>query len=228
MKTGNQQAPAENNYFLKQSVIGISDGIILGLACTAALFIIFNNTEQVLFYACWIGLLAGCIIGIAGYFSATSRMESLIARSEEEAERKKREEADKTIELFKQLDLGADMQSQVFDEINKDEQEWNTLLQAQQQDFEVPDKKQLPITGFIIGISFILGFMLPLIPYLLYPAAETALKMSLGISLPLLFLTGILKSRINGEPMFWGALRVLLIGSAVLAAAWFIAKIFAG
>ena len=228
MKTGNQQAPAENNYFLKQSVIGISDGIILGLACTTALFIIFNNTEQVLFYASWIGLLGGCIIGIAGYFSATSRMESLIARSEEEAERKKREEADKTIELFKQLDLGSDMQAQVFDEINRDNEEWKKFLHAQQQDFEVPDKKQLPITGFIIGISFIAGFVLPVIPYLLYPAAESALKMSVWINLPLLLLIGILKSRINREPVFWGALRVLLIGSAVLAAAWFIAKIFAG
>lgn len=222
--TGQQTASKDN--VLKQAVISISDGLIIVLAASTALYVIFENSGSIINYSFWIAIAGGIILGIGGYFSARSRMESLAARSNDEEERSKKEEAEKTIALFQKLDLGSNMQEQAIVEIEKDSEEWKSFLQKNKQDFEMPKKQEVPLTGLIIGISFIAGAMLGLIPYLLFPEVKEAFKVSLWINLPLLFITGLIKSKVNAEPLISGSVRLLLLGAAITAAAYLIARIF--
>lgn len=218
--------PVLKNSFLKQAVIGISDGLIICFAATTALSVIYADTTVIVKFAGLLSIICGIILGIGGYLAAKFRMESLATKTVAEEERLKREETDKTIALFQKLGIGEDMQEQAVTEIEKDSFEWKSFLEKNQQPFEIPDKKELPLTGLIIGIAFIIGAALALLPYLLMNDSKTALRYAILFSLPLLLITGFIKSKINGEPVLGGSIRLMLLGAAAAALAWLVAGIF--
>lgn len=221
-----KRQPVLKNSFLKQAVIGASDGLIICFAATTALSAIYTDTFLIVKFAGLLSIICGIIIGIGGYLAAKFRMESLAAKTVAEEERLKKEETDKTIALFQKLGIGEDMQEQAVTEIEKDSLEWKSFLEKNQQPFEIPDKKELPATGIIIGIAFIAGAAFALLPYCLINNISTALLYAVIFSLSSLFITGFTKSKINGEPAWGGAIRLVLLGAAAAALAWLVAGIF--
>lgn len=221
-----KQQPVSNNSFWKQAVVGLSDGIIISLAFGTALFVVFNE-KDIIIKITFIAAIAGALlISIAGYYAAKSRMEGLSIKSEEEERQIKELERLKTIALFKKLDLGNDMQEQAASEIEKESAEWRAYLQKNQQPLEIPDKNQLPFTAFIIGISYLVGAIIPLIPIFLIQNIASAFKWSVALSLFILPIVGYIKSRINGETLVWGSVRLLLLGTVAVSLVWFVAKTF--
>jgi predicted membrane protein (TIGR00267 family) len=158
--------------------------------------------------------------------AAKFRMESLRQKTSQQEEQEKRAEAEKTISLFKHLDLPGHMQDQVLGEIEKDSDEWKDFLHKNQQELESPRRNELPVTALIIGISFIAGAMLTLIPFILEPTSKAAFNITLPVSLGLLAIVGIVKSKVNRESLFWGAARLVLLGAAITGSAYLIAGIF--
>jgi vacuolar iron transporter family protein len=218
--------PVLKNIFLKQAVIGISDGLIICFAATTALSVIYTDTTIIVKFAGILSIICGIILGIGGYLAAKFRMESLATKTVAEEERLKKEETDKTIALFQKLGIGEDMQEQAVTEIEKDSLEWKSFLEKNQQPFEIPDKKELSSTGIIIGITFIIGAALALLPYLLVSNNRSALQYTIISSLALLLIIGFIKSKINGEPVLGGGIRLMLLGAAAAALAWLVAGIF--
>lgn len=219
------QQPVTKTGLLKQAVIGLSDGLIIAFAVATGVGVIYKNLSPILNFTGIAGIFGALIMGIGGYFAAKFRMESLAAKTAEEEEKLKNEETLKTILLFRKLDIGEDMQGQAVSEINKDSNEWKSFLEKNQQPFEVPDKKTLPVTGVIIALSFLAGTFISLIPYLFLPVYQARIC-SFCINLPLLWLIGFVKSSINGEPALAGGFRLLLLGAATVGAAYLIAGIF--
>ena len=211
---------------LKQAVIGISDGHIVIFALSTALTVGFPRSASLIPYTLNALIIGGIIIGIGGFLSARYRMERMAARSEEQQTEENRIETEKTLELFEKLDLGEDMQRQAREEIIKETDEWKTYLAFHQQDLEPPVKAALPLTGLIISFSFFTGGLIALLPYFFEGNAAQAFNYSLLFNFPLLLLIGIFKSNSNGEHLIWGSLRLLLLGSAVVAAAYLVAQIF--
>jgi VIT1/CCC1 family predicted Fe2+/Mn2+ transporter len=63
-----------------------------------------------------------------------------------------------------------------------------------------------------------------MLPYVFTDNSETGLKFSAILTLIALFIFGIFKSKVTGQPIFTGALKVLFIGALAAAAAYSIAK----
>ncbi len=76
-----------------------------------------------------------------------------------------------------------------------------------------------------IGISYILGGIIPLSPYFFISDSVEALKISVIATLICLFVFGYFKSRVTGVNPFWGAAKVTLIGALAAAAAFGVAKL---
>src|SRR6218665_1889889 len=209
-----------NTIFWKQAVVGIGDGVIISMALATALALVYKQQQPVLFIAGTLAGLSMLVMGVGGYFAARYRMESLHLKSEEEQRKINEEETAKTIALFKRLNLGDDMQEQAANEIEKDNLEWKQFLEKNGQAFELPDAAQLPATGLIIGLSYFAGAILPLIAYLIYIPVSTSMQYSLLSGFVLLPIIGFIKSKINGEPLLWGSLRLLLLGAAAVGATW--------
>ena len=218
--------PTGNNSFLKQAVIGLSDGIIIAFATATACSVLCHDSASVTKLAGILSLGISIIMGIGGYLSAKFRMETLAAKTLAEEEQQAKEETEKTIALFQHLGIGKEMQAQAATEIEKDSVEWKKFLQKNQQPFEIPDKKTLPATGLIIGITFLAGALVALLPYFIFPHPHRAFNISLWINVPVLLAVGYAKSKINGEPIVWGSIRLALLGAAAAAAAYLVAGLF--
>ncbi|RYY45793.1 MAG: hypothetical protein EOO06_15815 [Chitinophagaceae bacterium] len=210
----------------KLAVIGLSDGLIIAFAVATALYALGKRSEQIIYFSSIAAVLTGIIIGIGGYLSAKFRMESLAAKTVEEEERLKREETEQTIALFKKLGIGDEMQEQAANEIEKDSAEWKRFLQQNEQSFEVPDKKELPWAGLMIGLSFLAGAVPPIAIYWIITETNKAFQISLLLNAVLMLVVGCIKSNVNREAVLAGGFRLLLLGGAAAGAAYFVAGIF--
>lgn len=93
---------------------------------------------------------------------------------------------------------------------------------------EKPEANRATQSAVTIGLSYIVGGIIPLSPYFFVSNSQRALYYSCGITLVCLFIFGYFKSKVTGQPAFSGALKVLLIGALAAAAAFIMAKLING
>jgi len=97
---------------------------------------------------------------------------------------------------------------------------------------EVPTKR-LYISAFTIGAGYLIGGIIPLIPYFFIPRAHVALVYSAIITGIVLLVFGAVKARVTGAGVgaggyVWGAVSTLLVGGVAAAAAFGIVKALEG
>jgi vacuolar iron transporter family protein len=95
---------------------------------------------------------------------------------------------------------------------------------------EVPDKR-LYISAFTIGMGYLVGGLIPLLPYFFIPQAQIALVYSSVVTGLVLLIFGAVKSHVTGAGVgaygyVWGALSTLLVGGLAAGAAFGIVRIF--
>ena len=93
---------------------------------------------------------------------------------------------------------------------------------------EKPQPNRATKSAITIGVSYIVGGIIPLSPYLLVAEARQALYYSCIITLVCLFIFGYFKSKMTGQPAVTGALKVVLIGTLAAGAAFLMAKLING
>lgn len=89
-----------------------------------------------------------------------------------------------------------------------------------------PNPKRARNSALNIGISYIVGGIIPLSPYFFINDSKEALKFSVIATLICLFIFGYFKSKITGVPVLSGALKVMLIGALAAGAAYTVASLF--
>lgn len=81
-------------------------------------------------------------------------------------------------------------------------------------------------SALTIAMSYVVGGMVPLMPYVVIPIANRAMVASVIITLMALLIFGFVKGQFTGNQPFKSALQTALIGAAASAAAYSIAKVF--
>ena len=89
---------------------------------------------------------------------------------------------------------------------------------------EKPDEQRATKSAFNIGISYIVGGVIPLTAYFVTKTPHEGLMYSTAITLVCLFIFGFYKSKMTEQPLILGALKTMAIGAVAAAAAYFIAK----
>lgn len=97
---------------------------------------------------------------------------------------------------------------------------------------EVPDRR-LYISALTIGMGYLLGGLIPLLPYFFIPKAQVALIYSCVITGIILLIFGAVKARVTGAGMgwqgyAWGAVSTLFVGGLAAGAAFGIVKAMEG
>lgn len=220
------RAPVKTPSFLNHAIIGISDGVIVPFAFTTGIGLIASSNQMIVYSGLMVLMMGSLFMALGGYFAAKSRQESFAKKSEEEEALSKKYELEKTMQLFKELNMENDMLNQASEEIEKDNLEWKAYLDKHSQELEIPNPTLLPKTAFIIALSYAIGGLIPLIPYLYFTEKNEALKYACIISLTALLFLGYIKSKVNKEPIVWGTIRLAMLGAVAAAAAYAVAKIF--
>ena len=218
----------ESSDLLRDIVIGMSDGLTVPFALAAGLSGAVVSSGIVII-AGIAEIAAGSIaMGLGGYLAGKTEQDhynSELKREYEEVERVPEVEKQEVKDFFKAIGLSENIQHQAAEEIAKDKKQWVDFMMKYELGLDEPDPKRAAKSAMNIGLSYIVGGIIPLSPYLFINNSTEALKISVIATLICLFVFGYFKSKMTGVNAFWGAIKVTLIGAVAAAAAYGIAKL---
>ena len=224
-----QESHLKSSDFLKDVVIGMSDGLTVPFALAAGLTGAVGSSA-IIVIAGIAEIAAGSIaMGLGGYLAGKTEQDhytSEVKREHHEVEHLREREIEETKEFFANIGLSKEIQDKATEEIARDKDRWVDFMMKYELGLEKPDPKRATKSALNIGVSYIVGGIIPLSPYFFIPVSSEALKYSVVATLVCLFIFGYFKSRITGVNAIWGAIRVTLIGAVAAAAAFGVAKIF--
>ena len=218
-----------SSLFLRDIVIGMSDGLTVPFALAAGLSgAVDSNTIIVI--AGIAEIAAGSIaMGLGGYLAGKTEIDhynSEVKREYYEVENLRHKELEETKEFFANLGLSEKLQEQATEEVAKDKDKWVQFMMKYELGLEKPHPARARKSAFNIGFSYVVGGLVPLSPYFFTSDPITALKYSVIFTLTFLAIFGWGKSKLTGVNPWLGALRVTMIGALAAAAAFGVARIF--
>lgn len=215
--------------FLRDIVIGMSDGLTVPFALAAGLSGAVSSTT-IIVIAGVAEICAGSIaMGLGGYLAGKTEQDhyqSELKREYDEVEKLPHVEKEEVRKFFAGIGLSEEMQEKATEEIAKDKEKWVDFMMKYELGLDQPDPKRATKSAFNIGISYVVGGLVPLSPYFFVESPISGLKISVAVTLMCLFIFGWFKSRVTGINAWGGALRVTLIGAVAAAAAFGVAKFF--
>ncbi|MBS1487571.1 MAG: VIT1/CCC1 transporter family protein [Bacteroidetes bacterium] len=215
---------------VRDFVIGMSDGLTVPFALAAGLSGAVSDTT-IIITAGLAEIAAGSIaMGLGGYLAGRTEVEhyeSEERREYDEIVHKHEMEIQETKDIFAQYGLDDKLQETIAREMAKHPKEWVDFMMRFELGLERPDKNRAFQSAFIIALSYIIGGLIPLSAYFFLPTASEGLQYSSAITILCLIAFGLIKSKLTGQPLLKGALRVTIIGALAAAAAFGIAKLIA-
>src|SRR6201996_5554170 len=215
---------------LTDIVIGMSDGLTVPFALAAGLSAaVGNNHLNLIWIAGLAEIAAGSIaMGLGGYLAGKTEMDHYNAelrREYDEVERVPDRERDEVREFFSNLGLSHDVQNQAVEEMTRDKDKWVDFMMKYELGLDKPDPRRARKSAFNIGISYVVGGLVPLSPYFFVTDGFTGLKISAIITLFCLFFFGYFKSKLTGVNPIGGAIRVMVIGALAAGCAFAVARL---
>jgi VIT1/CCC1 family predicted Fe2+/Mn2+ transporter len=224
---------AEEQHFksseqVRDFVIGMSDGLTVPFALAAGLSGAIDDTNIVI-TAGLAEIAAGSIaMGLGGYLAGRTEIEHYDAeerREYEEIEKLHEVEIRETKEIFAGYGLNDELQEKVAREMAKHPKQWVDFMMRFELGLERPDKNRALQSAVVIGASYVIGGLIPLSAYFFTGNTEDGLRYSCAITLICLVVFGLVKSKLTGQPLFKGSMRVAFVGALAAAAAYIIAKL---
>lgn len=216
---------------IRDIVIGMSDGLTVPFALAAGLSGAVNSSGIVV-TAGIAEIVAGSIaMGLGGFLAGKTEADhynSELQREYDEVERVPEQEKFEVKEVFAGFGLSAKLQDAVAEEMSKDKDKWVDFMMRYELGLEKPEANRASRSAITIGISYIVGGIIPLSPYFFIANSEQALYYSCAITMVCLFVFGYFKSKVTGQPAISGAFKVLIIGALAAAAAFVMAKLING
>lgn len=214
---------------VRDVVIGMSDGLTVPFALAAGLSGTLSQTHLIVI-AGMAEITAGCIaMGLGGYLAANTDREHYfaeLAREQREIEDVPAKEREEVADVLRQWGVPADSVESTVNAISSDPKHWTDFMMKFELGLEEPDPKRARNSSLTIGLSYIVGGIIPLSPYIVLGKASTALIASVIITLIALFIFGYVKGRFTGVNAFKSALQTVLVGGVAAAAAFGLAKLF--
>jgi VIT1/CCC1 family predicted Fe2+/Mn2+ transporter len=218
-----------SSVFITDIVIGMSDGLTVPFALAAGLSGAVQNNAVVI-TAGIAEIVAGSIaMGLGGYLAGKTAIEhfqSELAREHKEVELLPEKEKEEVKLVFAQYGLNEQTQGIIADELAKDKDKWVDFMMKYELGLEKPDANRARNSAATIGISYIVGGLIPLTAYFFTATPTEGLMISALLTVICLFIFGYFKSKVTGQPPVAGAIKVTMIGIAAAAAAFLVAKAF--
>jgi VIT1/CCC1 family predicted Fe2+/Mn2+ transporter len=212
---------------VRDSVIGISDGLTVPFALAAGLSGAVDSTALVV-TAGFAEIAAGSIaMGLGGYLAGKSDVEHYAnerAREEIEIAEKPEVEAAEVMELLQSHGLTAEESAPVVRALRQRPEAWRDFMLRFELGLEKPDPARARTSAFVIGGAYVVGGIIPLLPYLATASASAALPWSVGVTLLALSVFGFVKGRFTGARPWKSALQTTLVGGLAAGAAFLIAR----
>jgi VIT1/CCC1 family predicted Fe2+/Mn2+ transporter len=225
-----QEQHLESSDFIRDVVIGMADGLTVPFALAAGISGAVSSNNIVI-TAGIAEIIAGSIaMGLGGYLAGKTEWDHYYAelkREYHEVEHVPEQEKKEIREIFAAYGISEQTQHQIADELAADKDKWVAFMMQYELGLQAPDPARARKSALTIGVSYIVGGLIPLSPYFLTAHPAEGFKISAVVTLICLFVFGYLKSKATGQPLLAGAAKVTLIGALAAAAAYFVARLLA-
>ena len=216
----------KSSAFIKDIVIGMSDGLTVPFALAAGLSGAVNN-NFIIITAGIAEIVAGCIaMGLGGYLAGKTEQEHYqneLKREYEEVENVPEKEMEEIKEVFADYGIDEAGQNLIVTQLAKDKTKWVNFMMRFELGLEKPEKNRARYSALTIGLSYMVGGLLPLSAYFVTDTPHEGLKISIIITTICLMIFGYFKSKITGQSPIKGAFKVAIIGLIAASAAYFAA-----
>ena len=213
---------------IREVVFGINDGLVTAIGFIAGVTVSMADVKMVLLSGL-AEMVAGAISMFFGaYLSTKSQREFFdneIKRETREIDEMPEKETEEIREIYSNLGFKEDEVEMIVKRVTSDKKLWVRFMMREElgimeETFDDPLK-----VGAIMGISFAIGSLPPLIPYMLMDNPFTALKVAVVTSLLFLFGVGIGKTTVTKGNWLKSGIEVAIIGSIASGVGFIIGKI---
>jgi len=215
--------------YLRDAIIGFSDGLTVPFALTAGLSAV--GSIKVVIVGGLAELFAGAIsMGVGAWLAAETERQHYYV----EEEREKREvqempeaEEEEIYEIFDEYAIGREAAKGVVEALKANEDMWVKFMMDFELKFPKPGTEKCWISASVIGLSYFIGGLIPMIPYFIYHKVNDALFTSIGISVIILLLFGYTKGYVTGlkpRAAAYSAIQTLIIGALASGASYGIVR----
>jgi vacuolar iron transporter family protein len=216
--------------FVRDVVIGMSDGLTVPFALAAGLSGAVANTRLIV-----IGglaeIAAGSIaMGLGGYLAArgdAEHYEQERTREYREIKEIPEEEMAEVSRVFLAYGITNEQSAPVVQALSQRPDAWVDFMMRYELGLEEPDPSRAPTSAATIAGSYVAGGLIPLSPYVVLASATRGLVCSAVVTLAALGIFGFLKGRFTGTGPLRAAAQTMVIGGVAAAAAFVLAKLIA-
>lgn len=216
--------------FVRDVVIGMSDGLTVPFALAAGLSGAVVNTRLIV-----VGglaeIAAGSIaMGLGGYLAAkgdAEHYEQERLREYREVEEIPEQEKAEVSHLFQEYGLTAEQSTPIVEALSKRRDAWVDFMMRFELGLEQPDPKRAITSAATIAGAYVAGGLIPLSPYVLLNNAFRGLIVSAAVTLAALGIFGFIKGKFTGARALRSALQTMVIGGVAATAAFLLAKLIA-
>ena len=211
--------------YIGSSALGVSDGLITNVVFLSG-FAGATSDIQLLRLAGIASMLAGAIsMAFGGFLAQRSEYDLYHADAKREAgeiEQEPEEEKNELKDFYLAKGLTEDEAQKVVEKISVDKEKF--LEDILMHELHVHKTRlENPIKmGGVIGLSFLIGALIPLAPFILLPTRDSSILAAILVSSLFLFLVGVWKGRIVGRKIWRSGLETLFIGLAASVLLYFI------
>ena len=216
-----------NSGLVRDIIIGMSDGLTVPFALTAGLSGVLNTTHLIIVSGLS-EIAAGCIsMGLGGYLAGQSEVEHYdkeLKQEYSEIESTPNLELKEVEDILSDMGVDKSLSKQVALQISKDKDRWVDFMMKLELELEKPAKNRASKSAITIALSYMVGGFIPLFPYIIIQDSRTGLYVSCILTIIALIIFGYFKSRLTGQPIVKGTIKVAITGIIAAAAAYGLAK----
>lgn len=217
---------------VRDVVIGMSDGLTVPFALAAGIsgaIAASPHASTLVVTAGLAEIAAGSIaMGLGGYLAAKTDQEHYASEREREVEEiveLRDVEIEEVAKVFRDYGLTEAEMAPAVRAIIGNEKSWVDFMMRFELGLEEPQPARARTSALTIAISYIVGGLIPLAPYIILQDVHRGLYFSVGFTLLALGVFGFVKGRFTGIHPLKGGLQTVVTGGLAAGAAFLIAKL---
>ena len=214
---------------VRDVVIGMSDGLTVPFALAAGLSAAVTSSSLIVTAGLAEDAAGAIAMGLGGYLAAKTDIEHFdaeVARERREIAEVPHREVAEVESVMRGFGLEGEPLERVVAAITADRDRWVEFMMRFELGIERPDPRRAFTSAFTIGGAYIVGGLVPLVPYMLVPAVPDAMVWSVISTGVALLAFGAIKGRLTGMNLVRSAVQTLVVGGLAAGAAFGLAHAF--
>lgn len=198
---------------LTDILVGSSDGFTIPFVIIAGMTGAMLSANAIIIAGFAAAIIGGIAMGLSAYMGEKEQLDEtgFISPREEE--------------ILRRIGIGEDIKEQLAAEAARDKSEFNELAA----NYDLPEESALGkirMSAITVGLSYFIGGVIPIIPFLIIDDLMTALFYSGGITVICLFVLGFYRAKRTDRNGWGGAFRPIFLTLASAWGAYYVAHLF--